>query len=117
MKSSFLISLCAATLAAGSAHPRAAQVILQESQQTIVDEGEYLIELAPGETRWITEDEKWELRKVGYTDHLIYKCNHRIPCMYLCDIPLTSTSKTSTSSTSQTTRISALSTASSELRA
>ncbi|OAL47997.1 leucine aminopeptidase 1 [Pyrenochaeta sp. DS3sAY3a] len=63
MKSSLLISLCAATLAAGSAHPRAAQVILQESQQTIVDEGEYLIELAPGETRWITEDEKWELRK------------------------------------------------------
>jgi bacterial leucyl aminopeptidase len=24
----------------------------------------YLIELAPGETRWVTEDEKWELRRV-----------------------------------------------------
>lgn len=24
----------------------------------------YLIELAPGETRWVTEDEKWALRRV-----------------------------------------------------
>lgn len=24
----------------------------------------YLVELAPGETRWVTEDEKWELRRV-----------------------------------------------------
>lgn len=28
------------------------------------DEADYLIELAPGETRWIKEDEKWELRRV-----------------------------------------------------
>ncbi|CAK7198333.1 Leucine aminopeptidase 1 [Sporothrix eucalyptigena] len=26
---------------------------------------QYLIELAPGETRWVTEDEKWELRRNG----------------------------------------------------
>lgn len=26
---------------------------------------QFLIELAPGETRWVTEDEKWELRRVG----------------------------------------------------
>lgn len=25
----------------------------------------FLIELAPGETRWVTEDEKWELRRVS----------------------------------------------------
>lgn len=25
----------------------------------------YLVELAPGETRWVTEDEKWELRRVS----------------------------------------------------
>ncbi|KAI1079106.1 Zn-dependent exopeptidase [Whalleya microplaca] len=25
----------------------------------------YLIELSPGETRWVTEDEKWELRRAG----------------------------------------------------
>jgi bacterial leucyl aminopeptidase len=24
----------------------------------------FLVELSPGETRWITEDEKWELRRV-----------------------------------------------------
>lgn len=24
----------------------------------------YLIELAPGDTRWVTEEEKWELRRV-----------------------------------------------------
>lgn len=26
----------------------------------------YHIELAPGDTRWVTEDEKWELRRVCY---------------------------------------------------
>ena len=25
----------------------------------------YHIELSPGETRWVTEDEKWELRRVS----------------------------------------------------
>ncbi|CAJ2512435.1 Uu.00g054500.m01.CDS01 [Anthostomella pinea] len=26
---------------------------------------QYLIELSPGETRWVTEDQKWELRRAG----------------------------------------------------
>lgn len=26
----------------------------------------FLIELAPGETRWVTEEEKWELRRVSH---------------------------------------------------
>lgn len=26
----------------------------------------YHIELAPGETRWVTEEEKWELRRVSF---------------------------------------------------
>ncbi len=26
---------------------------------------QFLIELGPGETRWVTEDEKWELRRVS----------------------------------------------------
>jgi len=30
-----------------------------------VESEKYLIELAPGETRWVTEDEKWELRRNG----------------------------------------------------
>lgn len=27
-------------------------------------DGQYLIELSPGETRWVAEEEKWELRRV-----------------------------------------------------
>lgn len=30
----------------------------------------FLVELSPGETRWITEDQKWELRRVCVTDFL-----------------------------------------------
>ncbi|KAI8938546.1 Leucine aminopeptidase 1 [Plenodomus lindquistii] len=63
MKSSVLLSLYAATLAAAFAHPKDLQVVLQESQATIVEPDEYLIELSPGETRWVTEDEKWALRR------------------------------------------------------
>lgn len=29
------------------------------------DTTKYHIELAPGETKWVTEDEKWELRRVS----------------------------------------------------
>ncbi len=29
---------------------------------------QYLIELGPGNTRWVTEDEKWVLRRVRYFD-------------------------------------------------
>lgn len=28
------------------------------------EEPEFLIELSPGETRWVTEEEKWDLRRV-----------------------------------------------------
>lgn len=35
----------------------------------------YLIELSPGETRWITEDQKWELRRAC---HLLSKNNARV---------------------------------------
>ena len=31
----------------------------------------YLIELSPDETRWVTEDEKWALRRVSYVIHQI----------------------------------------------
>lgn len=64
MKSSLLLSLCAATLTGVIAHPQDPQIVIQESQQTLVEPDEYLIELAPSETRWITEDEKWALRRV-----------------------------------------------------
>ena len=31
----------------------------------VADTEQYLVELAPGETKWITEEEKWELRRVS----------------------------------------------------
>jgi leucyl aminopeptidase len=36
------------------------QVVLADVKQEL-----YLIELAPGKTQWVTEDEKWELRRVS----------------------------------------------------
>lgn len=60
MKSSILLSLYAAALATAIATPRDHQVVLQDA----ADQEQYLIELSPGETRYITEDEKWVLRRV-----------------------------------------------------
>ena len=40
------------------------------SDQVILDDStsndKFLIELEPGVTRWITEDEKWQLRRVRW---------------------------------------------------
>lgn len=39
-----------------------------EKDNVILDEAspsKFLIELAPGKQAWVTEDEKWELRRVG----------------------------------------------------
>ena len=64
MKSSLLLSLCSAALATAAAHPEVPQVVLQEPKTTFVEPDEYLIELSPGETRLVTEEGKWELRRV-----------------------------------------------------
>jgi leucyl aminopeptidase len=64
MKSALLLPLCVVSFAAAVAHPKDAQIMLQEPQPTIVEPDEYLIELSPGETRWVTEEQKWELRRV-----------------------------------------------------
>lgn len=37
------------------------QVILNSN---VVDSERYLIETAPGKQQWVTEEEKWELRRV-----------------------------------------------------
>jgi hypothetical protein len=70
MKSSLLLPLCAAALAAAIHDPHDAQMVLQDPQPSIVERDEYLVELAPGETRWITEDEKWKLRRVRRLDYV-----------------------------------------------
>lgn len=64
MKSSVLLSLSAVALAAAVATPKDPQIVLQNPQVTIDEPDQYLIELSPGETRWVTEDEKWALRRV-----------------------------------------------------
>jgi leucyl aminopeptidase len=64
MKSSILLSLSAVALVAAVATPKDLQVVLQNPQVTIDELDQYLIELSPGETRWVTEDEKWALRRV-----------------------------------------------------
>lgn len=66
MKSALLLSLCTTAFAAAAQNP---QAVLQDSAQAAVGEPEkYLIELSPGETRWITEDDKWALRRVCALD-------------------------------------------------
>lgn len=43
-------------------------VELQETSQVVLNPSEpelFLVELAPGKTQWVTEDEKWELRRVS----------------------------------------------------
>jgi leucyl aminopeptidase len=48
-----------------------ARFVLDEEKDNVVlypneaEEQKYLIELAPGKTQWVTEDEKWELRRVS----------------------------------------------------
>lgn len=42
-----------------------AAVLPNAGQDVLASEDQYLIELEPGSTRWITEDEKWELKRVS----------------------------------------------------
>lgn len=78
MKSSLLLSLCTAALATAAAHPKDPQVVLKEQQPTIIEADEYLIELSPGETRWVTEEGKWELRRVCSFSSISYVYSDQI---------------------------------------
>lgn len=56
------IALCCATFAVALPSTPAEQApLLAETPNS----DKYLIELSPGETRWITEDEKWALKRQG----------------------------------------------------
>lgn len=58
-------------LASGLAFAAAVSAAILPYQQAIDDSQEvienelFLLELSPGETKWATEDEKWELRRVS----------------------------------------------------
>jgi leucyl aminopeptidase len=55
-----LLALSAATINARFVEQHETnQVVLN-----LVEEEKYLIELKPGHTQWVTEEEKWELRRV-----------------------------------------------------
>ncbi|KAL0261772.1 Leucine aminopeptidase 1 [Diplodia seriata] len=69
MKSAAIISSLAAAASALSIL-RDGQAPLKQPSIDLADEPvepaeSFLIELSPGETRWISEDEKWELRRQG----------------------------------------------------
>ena len=49
-------------LALGAAASATVLRIQVPSETVVVDR--YLIELAPGETRWVTEEDKWALKRV-----------------------------------------------------
>jgi len=68
MKTSSILLACAGIALPASALsiPVRAQQVLQQAHDSIFSDSErYLIELAPGETRWVTENEKWALRREG----------------------------------------------------
>jgi leucyl aminopeptidase len=51
-----------ASISSALSVPKLQQVAL--SEQDAVAPERYLIETNPGETQWVTEDEKWTLRRV-----------------------------------------------------
>ncbi|KAF2762894.1 Zn-dependent exopeptidase [Pseudovirgaria hyperparasitica] len=58
MKASLILPACLAAGTYARSIQGPGQVPLQSNER-------FLVELSPGNTRWITEDEKWELRKAG----------------------------------------------------
>ena len=49
--------------------PEAHQVALGDHETVVLER--YLIETNPGETQWVTEDEKWALRRVRLSSILL----------------------------------------------
>ena len=62
MKYATILTASLATAANALSIIRSDQSVLNDSP----DVERYLIELGPGEIKWVTEEEKWELRRVGY---------------------------------------------------
>jgi len=83
MKFSNILALCAST-AIARFFPLSQQIALHD-QETIQAE-RFLIELSPGNTRWITEDEKWELKRNGQNFMDITATNHTYPAFSSAEI-------------------------------
>jgi bacterial leucyl aminopeptidase len=59
MKFSAVAALAVATVSAASARN------VKTPGQDVLAQAQYLIEMSPGETKWVTEEEKWELKRVS----------------------------------------------------
>jgi len=68
MKYLQILALAAITVSAVSI-PSRLHAAQGTGQQPIAEE-QFLIETDPGQTQWVTEDEKWELKRVRYTELL-----------------------------------------------
>ena len=68
-------SLLAACLPAVSAR----FIEINEANNVVVEPEElFLIETAPGRTQWVTEEDKWEMRRVSLIDTV--QITHRTVC-------------------------------------
>jgi len=63
---SLYLGAVATTLCAlSAARPQLAVQSAEGALQNPIHEERFLLELSPGETRWVSEDEKWELKRVS----------------------------------------------------
>lgn len=65
MKASLLALLLPAAASARFVEPGELNPIAIIPDELAEEVEKFLVELAPGETKWVTEDEKWELRRAG----------------------------------------------------
>ncbi len=65
MRPHSLLTAFAAATTAGSVTSKINQKVLG----SYTESEKYLIELAPGQTRWVEEDDKWALRRVCCLGH------------------------------------------------
>jgi bacterial leucyl aminopeptidase len=66
MKSSLLALLLPAVASARFIEATEANHVIPYPDELLGDAAEkFLVELSPGETKWVTEEEKWELRRVS----------------------------------------------------
>ncbi|ETI22754.1 hypothetical protein G647_06830 [Cladophialophora carrionii CBS 160.54] len=74
----FLATSLAAAACARSLHNPVQQAITPD-EQVLFDQDRCLIELSPGETRWVSEDDKWELMRNGIKFMDITENGHTYP--------------------------------------
>ena len=67
-----VLALSASVITARFVEPHEKDQVVINAQAA--DDELYLIELAPGKTQWVTEEQKWELRRVCAKPHRLEMC-------------------------------------------